>query len=171
MHSRIIWQQQSRDRGNADAFALISQWWTRLNGKAVKIARRPWDDAQDLEEVDWTDQRFDETFLLHQPRIGGVTLYWQREQDPYEYHLSARKLELDIARQHLYIYVQSPQNLVVRVMMPGTFYEVVELRDPHIAGTKVGDRTILLLRDPQQHLEVKINLSPESVALLKTRLL
>ncbi|MGB0563019.1 MAG: hypothetical protein ACPGVO_14630 [Spirulinaceae cyanobacterium] len=171
MHNPIIWQQQSQERSNADAFALISQWWGRLNGKAIKMARRPWHDSQDLTEVDWRAQRFDEMFVLYQPRIAGITLYWQREQDPEEHRLAARKLELDIGRQHLYIYGQSPQHLVVRVMLPGTVYEIVELRDPDLASTHVGDRTILLWRDPQQHLEVKINLSAAAVDQLKARLL
>ncbi|MEM8639536.1 MAG: hypothetical protein AAGG51_12085 [Cyanobacteria bacterium P01_G01_bin.54] len=170
MHHSIIWQQQSHDRSNADAFALISQWWGRLNGKAVKMARRPWHDSQDLADVDWQDQRFDEMFVLHQPRIAGITLYWQREKDPEEHHLTARKLELDISRQHLYIYGQSPQHLIVRVMLPGTVYEMIELRDPQLASTKVGDRTVLLWRDPKQHLEIKINLSAQSIEQLKTRL-
>lgn len=171
MQGKIIWQQRSADRGNADAFALISQWWQRLNGKTIKMAQRPWStDEQNREPTDWQEQRFDETFLLHHPRIAGITLYWQRDQENYEYHLTAHKLELDISRQHFFIYVQEPRNLVVRVTIPGIFYEIVELRDPEIAGTKVGDRTILLLRNPQEQLEVKINLSPENIAKLKAYL-
>jgi len=63
----------------------------------------------------------------------------------------------------LRIYPQSQQNLIVRVTLPEVKYQMIELSDPDIA---VGKR-VILLRDKQQQLEVKITLSPDQLDLLK----
>ncbi len=73
------------------------------------------------------------------------------------------KLELSCLHQMLTIYPQSQRDLVIGVTSPEVKYQMIELSDPDIV---VGKR-VILLRDKQQQLEVKITLSPDQFNLLK----
>ncbi|MGK7874562.1 MAG: hypothetical protein AB4426_15010 [Xenococcaceae cyanobacterium] len=166
METKIIWQQNSSYPDNADNFATISQWWENLNGQEIAFAQRLIPTSGNLDEIDWESQRFDEKFALQMPQIRGITLYWQKPDSEEERNITADKLELDTARQQLYIYPQSQPQLVIRVGIPEIIYQTIELKDPQIAGTSVGENCILLLRDRQQQLEVKLTLSRKSLGQL-----
>ncbi|WP_072620485.1 hypothetical protein [Spirulina major] len=170
MHGILIWQHHSNAAHNADNFALISQWLTRLNGQTVELAQRLILPHGSTQELDWTPKRFDHTFTLHHPRIAGITVYWQQEEDEHEHNITVKQLDLDMARQSLYLYPQNQPTVVMKLCIPGIRYETINLDDPEMACTQVGDRSILLFRDPQQHLEIKLNLSRENVMKLRTRL-
>lgn len=170
MHGTLIWQHHGEATDNADNFALISQWLTRLNGQTVHLAQRLILRDRPSQDLDWTPQRFDHTFTLHHPRVAGVTVYWHQNQDEHEHNITVQRLELDMARQALYLYPHSQPTVVMKLCIPGIRYETLSLNDPEIACTQVGDRSILLFRDPKQHLEINLNLSRENVMKLRTRL-
>jgi hypothetical protein len=50
------------------------------------------------------------------------------------------------------------------------FYQTIELKDPQIAGTFIGKNYVILLRDRQQHLEVKLILSSQGLGQLRESL-
>jgi hypothetical protein len=94
---------------------LISQWLTRFNGQTVSLAQRLILRDRPPQDLDWTSQRFDQTFTLHHPRMAGVTLYWQKEGDEHEHNITVQRLELDTARQSLYLYPQSQPTVVMKL--------------------------------------------------------
>jgi len=155
---RIIWQQGSSDPDNAAHFQAIAQWWTQLNQQEIELAQRLLPESDDLDAVDWRPQRFDERFPLQGPRVGGITLYWQKPGSDSERSITARKLELEPWAKRLYIYSQAQRQVVMRVAVPGIRYQTLELTNPEIAGAATESGCLLLLRDAQQQLEVKLNL-------------
>ncbi len=155
---RIIWQQGSNDPDNAAHLDAIAQWWTALDQQEIALAQRLLPESDDLEAVDWQPQRFDERFKLQAPRVGGITLYWQKPDSDGERSITARKLEFEPWANRLYIYSQAQRQIVMRVAIPGITYQTFELQNPEIAGRAAGDNCVLLLRDREQQLEIKLTL-------------
>lgn len=166
MTSKIIWQQDSSNPDNTENFAAIIQWWESLQGQEIAWQQRLIPASGNLDEINWEPQRFDEKFALQMPQIRGITLYWQKPDSDGERNITVSKLELKTARQQLYIYPQSQPQMVIRVGTPEIIYQTIELQDPQIAGTSAGENCLLLLRDPQQQLEIKLTLSRQSLGKL-----
>jgi hypothetical protein len=76
--------------------------------------------------------------------------------------MTPKQLILDREREQLYIYPQSQPSLVIRVTKPHLVYQKFELKNPLLVGKKAESEYILLFRDKEQQIEVKINLSPEN---------
>lgn len=167
---KITWQQNSNSPNNAENLETIRQWWSNLNGKEVDWRQRLIPDDGDVTQINWESQKFDEKFPLRMPQVGGITLYWYKLDSDQERNLVPHQLELDTDKQQLFIYPQSQRQVVIRVALPQLKYDMVQLKDPQIAGASVGENFVLLLRDSQQQLEVKITLNPESIAKLKEKL-
>ncbi|CCI36779.1 hypothetical protein MICAK_2700001 [Microcystis aeruginosa PCC 9701] len=53
-------------------------------------------------------------------------------------------------------------SLVIRVTKPHLVYQKFELKNPLLVGKKAKSEYFLLMRDKEQQIEVKINLSPEN---------
>ena len=155
----LIWQQNSDDLENGDNFSIIQQWWANLNNQKIAWRQRLIPPGGNVREIDWESQRFDEEFELQSPQIRGITLYWYKPGIEQQRSTTPDKLEFDSQRQQLYIYPQSQPELVIRVGIPQVIYQQIELTNPQCVGTKVGDNYILLLRDKQQQIEVKLTLS------------
>ncbi|MGK7924236.1 MAG: hypothetical protein AB4290_03110 [Spirulina sp.] len=167
MHGIITWEPNSSDRANADNFAKIDLWWSSLNGKTVSLAQRIIPVNGDISTIDWSQQRFDETFTMEGARMGGITLYWSKPEGDRENNITPRKLELSTTEQYLDIYSQAQQQLLIRVAIPGIDYQTIAMEDPQISASSAGENRILYLRDPQQSLEFKITLSPSAIAKLR----
>jgi hypothetical protein len=161
MSSRIIWQQGSSNPDQVVNFNTICEWWGNLNHKEVAWAQRLIPEDPNLDHIDWETQRFDEKFTIQTPEIRGITLYWYKLGDKDERNLTPKQLELDLHKEQLYIYPASQAQVVIRVVLPQVKYQVVDLNNPQIAANPLGKNCLFLLRDPQQQLEVKLNLSPE----------
>ena len=170
MTNKIIWKTDSEDPNNADNLELIGQWWSKLNNCEIIMAQRLIPESGNLDAIDWEPQRFDEKLVFNQPQLRGITLYWQKLGEEDERNITARKLELDRALQQLYIYPQAQPQIVICVTKPGIAYQTIELRDPLIVGTVKEDSCILLLRDKQQQMQVKLILSTESLQQLRESL-
>ncbi|MBW4577015.1 MAG: hypothetical protein KME08_17210, partial [Aphanothece sp. CMT-3BRIN-NPC111] len=80
------------------------------------------------------------------------------------------KLELDTLRQNIYIYPQSQKEVVIRVGLPEIIYQTIEIGNPQLQLTSVGEHYLLTLRDTQQQLQVKVTLSPENLNQMKQML-
>lgn len=163
MTDLIIWQLDSNNAQKAIQFKQIEQWWQELNLKQVSWQQRL---IPELGEINWESQRFDENITLEMPQIRGITLYWHKLTFEGERSITPKKLVLDPIAETLEIYPQSQPNLVIRISKLGVIYQKFQLSDPLIVGKMTENSTILLLRDKQQQLEIKINLSPNSLKQL-----
>jgi hypothetical protein len=166
MPTKIVWQQNSNEPENASNFATISSWWASLNGQEIVWQQRLIPEDGDSDKIDWELQRFDEKIILQLPEVRGLTLFWYKPNSDIEHNITVKKLELDTARQKLYIYSQSQSQLIVRIGKPEVVYQTIELKDPLIVGTSVGENCVLLLRDRSQQIEIKLTLSRDGIGKL-----
>lgn len=165
-----IWQQENADPNNVQHFAEISQWWTSLSGQEITWRQRLLPETGAVADLNWEPQRFDETFVVTQPQVRGITLYWQKPDLKEERNTTPYKLELDKLRQMLYIYPQSQRGLVIRVALPQVVYQQVKISQPQLSVLRSGEQAMLVLRDEAQLLEIQVSLSPEQLAELKQKL-
>jgi hypothetical protein len=159
MLTSLIWHSGNINPTNADNLAIISQWWQDLNLKEIFWQQRL---IPDQDTINWDSQGFDEKFLLQMPQIRGITLYWHKSTFADERSITPQQLILDREQEQLYIYPQSQASLVIRVTKPHLVYQKFELKNPLMVGKKSANEYILLIRDKEQQIEVKINLSPEN---------
>lgn len=161
----IIWQQEGNNPQNPENLAAIAGWWSKLNHKEITWQQRLIPPSGNPEDADWENQRFDEEFAIEQPQLRGITLYW-RKPAAEERNITARKLELDLAKQRLDVYPQSQPQVVIRIASKEIIYQQVELVNPLAVATTIGENTVLLLRDKEQKLEVKVTISQQNFAKL-----
>ena len=166
MQLQTIWQFGSNNPENPNNLDTIRQWWAALEGTEITWRQRLIPDSGDISELDWEPQRFDEIFLIAQPEIRGITLYWRKPNSPTESNTTVQKLALHHTRQELYIFPQSQQKLVIRVALPKVQYQRIELNNPEI----LVENNILLFQDAKQLLEVQIKFTPEQLNQLKEKL-
>lgn len=167
MQRITVWQQGSTYPENPNNFDVIKQWFASLNGKEITWRQRLIPPTADVREIDWEPQRFDEVFLISNPEIRGITLYWHKPDSQQERSTTPHKLELDAIHQQLYIYPQSQREVVIRVGLKAAIYEKFELNNPQVEYSQEGEGLILTLRDSNQLLEVKVTLSPENLQVFK----
>jgi hypothetical protein len=154
MVNKLIWQQNSTSPDSAESLAQIAQWWAGLDKQEVSWQQR----LLTTEELNWETQKFDEKFVIQAPQLRGVTVFWLKPGINEERNITAAKLELDLGRSKLYIYPQSQAQVVICVGIPQIVYQTIEVNNPQIATIARGDGRLLLLRDTQQQLELKITL-------------
>ncbi len=170
MSNNLIWQQNSSDRSNGDNLEAITNWWSNLAGKEISWQQRLIPASNDLQEIDWQLQKFDETFVLQTPQLRGITLFWRNEKIADERNITPSKLQLDLTQQQLYIFPQSQSQVVIKIYLPELIYQKLDLVNPQIAATIKDDSGIILLRDATQKLEIKVILSGEQLNQLLNRL-
>ena len=163
---KVTWQQNSNNPDNADNLAAIAQWWNNLQGKEISWQQRLISSTDNVEEINWEAQKFDEKFPIQSTQLRGITVYWQKNNIQDERNITARKLELDKFKQKLYIYPQSQETVVICVSLPQVVYQTIELNNPQIIGKAIEDNFLLLLRDAEQKLDVKVSFNPENLAEL-----
>ncbi|MBD2481519.1 hypothetical protein [Planktothrix sp. FACHB-1365] len=162
-----LWQYGSSNPDNATHLDTIRQWWVSLQDQEIHWQQRLLPTDGDLIHLDWEPQKFDEIFTIKTPQVRGATLYWFKPEQPQERSITPHKLELDLQQKRLYIFPESQQQIVIRVERYKLPYQLIELTDPDLA---VGKNGMILLRDHQQLIEVKINLSLDRLKLLKSKL-
>lgn len=170
MQVKTVWQQGSSESDNANNFLAISQWWAGLHGKEITWRQRLIPASGNVADLDWEPQRFDETFLVSNPEMRGITLYWRKPDSKDERNTTPHKLELDRLQQQLYIYPQSQREVVIRVGLPQVVYQQVKLTQPQITVTTAGAQQVLIVRDEAQRLEIQVTLNAETLAQLKQQL-
>ncbi|MEC4983979.1 MAG: hypothetical protein SAJ37_00935 [Oscillatoria sp. PMC 1068.18] len=164
--TKITWTTNSTNPKNPQQLATIQDWLTSLNGKEVTLAQRLIGENGNASDLNWEPQRFDEKFVIEKPQIRGITVFWYKQNSDVERNLTPEKLELDPQTQKLYIYPQSQKQVVVRIGLATVEFETIDLQDPLIVGTAAGEKRIILLRDKQQQIDVKLTLSPENISKL-----
>ena len=169
MQDNLIWQQNSSASDNGENLTAIANWWSSLSGKEVLWQQRLISRTQELQELDWQPQKFDDKFVLSSPQLKGITLYWQSIAD--ERNITPNKLQLNPSKNLLYVFPQSQSQIVIRIKLPETVYQKIELNYPKIAATLKDDTAIILLRDDTEKLEIKVTLDRAGWNQLKERLL
>jgi hypothetical protein len=158
MKTDLIWQQNNAGADNRENLEAIATWWSDLHGKEVIWQQRLISASEDLKDIDWQPQQFDKKLVLNYAQLKGITIYWQEGNSDIERNITAGKLQLDTTEQKLYIYPQSQSQVVICVTLPGIVYQKIELNNPLAVATSKGDNYLLLLRDREQKLELKITL-------------
>ena len=169
MSNNIIWQKHSNNPNNQESFEEIAQWWSQLAGTEITWQQRLVPPSSEVEDLDWQPQKFDEKFILETPQVKGITLYW-RNKGIEERNIAPSKLQLNLAKQKLYIFPQSQSQVVISVSIPVAVYQKLSLSNPQLAATIKGDRGIILLRDETEKLEVKVTLSQAQITQLLDKL-
>ncbi|MGB3533855.1 MAG: hypothetical protein WBA13_10105 [Microcoleaceae cyanobacterium] len=167
MNTVTVWQYGSNNPDNATNLDTIRQWWGSLKGQEINWQQRLIPADGDLNRLNWEAQRFDETFVITNSDLRGITLFYFKPSHPQERSLTPSKLELDQLQQQLYIFPQSQPEVVIRVELPKIQYQTVVVNHPEIAVSQKG---MILLRDEEQLIEVKIMLTPEEMKQLKEKL-
>ena len=168
MQLLTIWQQGSQDPENTKNLDIIRDWWENLNGKEINWVERLIPQIGGMSEVHWQPQRFDAVFVIVRPEIRDMTLYWYNADSPLEHNNIPQKIELDHLKQQLYIYPQSEEELAIRIGLNEFEYQTIELQNAEITFQ---ESEVMTLRDVKQQLEVKVNLTPANLNLLKEWLL
>lgn len=170
MNQKIIWQTKSENPENATNLQLISQWWSNLDQKPVKLAQRVIPESGNLDDIDWKTQRFDEQFTLENPQIRGITLYGKKQGEEKEFGYTPQKIELDGDYQQLDIYLQSQSNIIIRFRLDRVQYPVLSLGEVEIVTNPSGKNHLILLRNHEQKIEVTFNLNPNQQLYLLSQL-
>ena len=161
---RCVWYQGSTEPDALEQFQAIQAWWETLNGKEIIWQQRMLSGSSDLASLDWSTQRFDDRYIIQTPQIKGITLYWTKATEPdREQNTTPQRLELDREQQHLYIFPQSQQGLVLRITLPQLVYQTITLKNPEISTALLEDYQILTFKDDDKRIKVQIALSPETL--------
>lgn len=170
MDNLIIWQQQTDNPDNGLNFNTICQWWSNLANQEVNLAQRIIPDNGNLAEIDWQPQRFDEKFIITAPQVRGITLYGTRLNQEQEFNFTPSQLELNVDENELYIYLQSRNNVLIKIWQPTINYEVISLNNFKIASQQIGKNCVVLLTDKEQKIEVNFTLTPDQQLYLLSQL-
>jgi hypothetical protein len=159
----LVWQQNSSNPNNAENLAAIASWWSSLDGKEISWQQRLIPESRDLGEIDWNPQKFDEKFVINKPQLRGLTVYWHHPQGERERNITARKLELNVVDRKLDIYPESQTQVVICVSLPEIVYQQINLNNPQVAATNTKDGCLLLMRDRDRKLEIKVALDRQKI--------
>jgi hypothetical protein len=171
MQFQTVWQFGSNNPDNANHLATIQQWWVNLKGQEIRWQQRLLTPNGVASELNWEPQRFDETFVMTQPELRGITLYWHKFGDSQERNTTAAKLELDRIHQQLYVYPQSQSDVVIRVELPRPTVQTLRLDSPQWQFHRASNGAhVLIVQDLSQHLEIQIKLNAENLAQLQQQL-
>lgn len=167
---KVIWQQGSGNPENLQNLATISQWWENLKNQEISWKQRIFSQNSEVEQLDWEQKRFDEVFLIANPEIRGITLYWQKPDSPQVRNTTPSQIILDSLHQYLYIFPQSQKELVIRVGLPSIPYQKITLTNPQYEYKASDNQHTLILRDAIQQIEVKVNLNVDNLKELLRQL-
>ena len=163
MLTDLVWQQDSSNPNNGENLSAIAAWWSGLDKKEIAWQQRLIPESGDPSEIDWQPQRFDEKFVIQKPQLRGLTVYWYQQGVKAQRNITARKLELNVIDQKLDIYPESQPQVVISVRFPEIVYQQVNLTNPQVAATAFEDGCLLLLRDRDKRLEIKVTLDRQKV--------
>ena len=166
----ILWEAQSQNPDNAKNFNIIANWWKSIGKKSVMWKQRI---TPDNEEIDWSPQKFDDTFVLAESDVRGITFYWRKGESEDEANTTPVKLEFNPTQQHLYLYPETQENLVISVEIPGAVRETLRMKNPAWFSEKIYNEAEnvttyrLVVHDTTNLIEVEIEMDEASLNYLK----
>ncbi|PIE32736.1 hypothetical protein CSA56_14195 [candidate division KSB3 bacterium] len=164
---RITWQFGSEDPENSKNFTTITTWWKALQAQTVVWKQRliPKDG-----NLDWSSQKYDESFTFFEADVRGITFYWRKEEADKMSGITPSKLEFAPALQRLYVYPESQNNLVIRIEIPEPVHQSFTIDKPGWFGEKKADDSgdyELIARDHVSHTEFLITLDKDNLESLR----
>ncbi len=166
----ITWKAQSQEPENANNFTIIANWWKSLEKKDLLWKQRL---VPETGDIDWDPQRFDDTFSCMAPDVRGITLYWKQKDAPHEKNMTPAKLEFNPTRQHLFVYPESQQDLIVSVEVPGVVRETLHMQNPAWFSERIVDDGgqvagyQFMIHDTTNLVEIQIDMDESSLNYLK----
>ena len=166
----IIWQFGSEDPENSKNFNTIATWWKALQTQTVLWKQRLIPEEGD---IGWSPQKYDDTFMLFEVDVRGITLYWRKEDVDEMSGITPAKLEFVPALQRLYAYPERQSSLVICVEIPEPIHQTFTMENPGWFSEKKTDRSgnvtgyLLIARDHVGHTELNITLDKENLESLQ----
>lgn len=166
----ILWEAQSQAPENAKNLTIITNWWKSLDKKSVLWKQRL---IPEHGEIDWDPQKFDDTFVCVDPDVRGITLYWKKEAGEEEKNLTPVKLEFSPTQQHVFVYPETKQDVIISVEVPGVVRETLQMKNPAWFSERLTDEadTVtgyrLVIHDTTSLIEVQIEMDEGSLNYLK----
>lgn len=172
MSNKIIWQQNSdnADNYNVTNLQFISEWWSNVGQKKVKIAQRLIPDTENIYDIDWKYQRFDEEFIIESPEIRGITIYGKKQGNDKEFGYTPQKLELDIDNQELDIYLQSQSKTIIRFSVAKIIYQTIPFGEVEIVSNGDSKNHLILIRNKEKKVEITFTLNTNQQLYLFSQL-
>ena len=166
----ITWQAGSQTAENLKNFSIISEWWKSINKKSVLWKQRLLPETGD---IDWKPKRFDDTFVLAEADVRGISFYWKKTGSEDLSNITPAKLEFNPALQRLYLYPETQKTLIISVEIPGTARETIKMKNPSWFSEKISTDTEnipgyrLIIFDSANQIEVQIKMDEGSLNFLK----
>lgn len=166
----IVWQQGSQVSENSDNFNTIAEWWQSLKTKSVLWKQRM---LSETGEIDWSPQKFDDTFDFAEVDVRGITFYWKKSDAEGMSNITPAKLEFNPSLQRLLLYPENQKELIVSVEIPGVVRETLQAKNPSWFSEKIydaaGDLTgyRLVILDDTNQTEVQIEMDQGNLDFLK----
>ncbi len=166
----ITWQFGSESPENLKNFTTIATWWKALQTQTVQWKQRL---IPENGEIDWSPQKYDETFVLFEADVRGITLYWRKEGADEVSGITPSKLEFAPALQRVYAYPESQSRLVICIEIPEPIHQTFTMENPGWLSEKKVDGSgnvtgyLLVARDHVSHAELKIKLDLENLEHLR----
>ncbi len=166
----VLWEQGSQAPENSDNFYTIAEWWKSLSAKSITWKQRM---ISEDREVDWSPQKFDETFEPAEVDVKGITLYWKKTSAQDMSNITPAKLEFNPRKQRVWIYPENQKEVLISVEVPGAVSETMKMTNPawftetlmDDAGNVTGYKLIVL--DEADQTEVQIDMDQTNLDLLK----
>ena len=163
------WQAGVQTPENTKNFGIMRDWWQSLNAKSILWKQRL---IPEKGKINWKPQRFDETFTAEM-EVRGITFYWKKPDQTKASNITPGKLELDAAKQRLFLYPENQPTVVICVEGAGVAREKISMTNPawYSEQLKNADGTIsgyqLLIIDDTTHKEIWIEMDEGNLTFLK----
>lgn len=166
----LTWQAGDQTPENVKNFSTISEWWKSLSTKSVLWKQRV---IPETGEIDWSPQKYDDTFGFTETDVRGITFYWKKADSEEESNITPSKVEFNPSLQRVYLYPEKQENLIVSVEIPGVERETITMKNPSWfseksldeAGTVTGYKLIIL--DDANQIDVQIEMDEGNLNFLK----
>ncbi len=166
----LTWKAGDQAPENVKNFSTISEWWKSLETRSVLWKQRM---IPESGEIDWSPQKFDDTFDLAGADVRGITFYWKKTDSGDESNITPSKLEFNPGLQRLFLYPENQENLIVSVEIPGVVRETITIKNPSWfsetriddAGNMTGYQLVIL--DDANQTEIQIEMDEGNLNFLK----
>lgn len=168
MSMAIVWEAGSSQPQNAENFKVIAEWWKSLVSQKIVWKQRL---IGANGQVDWSPQKFDETFVFAETAVRGITFFWKKEGGSGD--ITPCKLELTPLFQRILLYSEARKDLIVCVEVPFIMENTLKMTNPSwFAETIKNEKGIatgyqLIIRDQDTQTELTVNMDEGSLHYLK----
>ncbi len=168
MYMAIVWESGSTQPENAENFKVIAEWWKSLASQKIAWKQRL---IGANGQVDWTPQKFDDTFAFVETAVRGITFFWKKEGGAGD--ITPSKLEFTPLFQRILLYSESRKDLVICVEVPFKMENTLKMTNPSwfadTIKTEKGDVTgyQLVIRDQETQTELTVTMDQGSLHYLK----